>query len=151
MKASFTIVALAALLASPLMAQEHRMMGQGGGSMHDMMQEMMKPMMGAMVFAPEHLLARKDSLGLSAQQTTRLTAIRNAAKTAHDAAHADAKTHMDALAQALQAAAPDTTAVRQHFEAAHAAMGQAHLTMLIAAAQAKAVLTEEQRGRVNHH
>jgi hypothetical protein len=49
----------------------------------------------------------------------------------------------------MQANAPDTSSVRIHFQAAHAAMGQAHLTMLTAAAQAKAVLTDEQRGRVN--
>ena len=58
---------------------------------------------------------------------------------------------MDALAQAMQASAPDTGAVRLHFQAAHAAMGKAHLTMLTAAAQAKAVLTDEQRGWVNGH
>jgi hypothetical protein len=56
---------------------------------------------------------------------------------------------MDALAQAMQAAAPDTGAVKLHFQGAHAAMGKAHWTMLSAAAQAKAVLTDEQRGRVN--
>jgi hypothetical protein len=48
----------------------------------------------------------------------------------------------------MAAPAPDTTAVRQHFQAAHAAMGNAHWAMLRAAAQAKAVLTEAQRGRV---
>jgi LTXXQ motif family protein len=147
MKTSIGVVALAALLAAPLGAQEPGMMGQGG--MHEMMQEMMAPMMRGMAFAPDRLLDRKDALGLSAQQVARLTAIRDAAKTAHDAAHADAKTHMDALALTMQAAAPDTGAVKVHFQAAHAAMGKAHWTMLTAAAQAKALLTDEQRGRVN--
>ena len=154
---------LAALaLAAPLAAQQpakpdtgmmRHMMGQGMGQgmMPQMMQmqEMMGPMMRGMAFAPNHLLVRKDALGLSAQQVARLTAIRDGAKTTHDVAHADAKTHMDALAQAMQAAAPDTSAVKLHFQAAHAAMGKAHWVMLAAAAQAKAVLTDEQRGRVN--
>lgn len=147
MKASIGIAALAALLGAPLSAQEHDMAGQG--RMHEMMEEMMGPMMRGMAFAPDHLLARKDALGLTSPQVTRLTAIRDAAKTAHDAAHTDAKTHMDAVALAMQAAAPDTNAVRVHFQAAHDAMGRAHLTMLTAAAQAKAVLTDDQRGRVD--
>ncbi len=154
---------LVALVAAPLAAQQpakpdtgmmHDMMGPGMGQgmmpqMMMQMQEMMGPMMRGMAFAPDHLLMRKDALNLSAQQVARLTAIRDVAKTAHDAAQADAKTHMGALAQAMQASAPDTGAVRLHFQATHAAMGKAHLTMLTAAAQAKALLTDEQRGRVN--
>ena len=38
------------------------------------------------------------------------------------------------------------TALRDAAQAAHAAMGQAHWAMLSAAAQARAVLTETQRG-----
>ena len=147
MMARISVLGLAALLAAPLVAQEPGAMGQG--TMHAMMQEMMAPMMRGMAFAPDHLLARKDALGLSAQQMARLTAIRDASKAAHDAAHADAKTHIDALAVAMQAAVPDTSVLKLHFQAAHGAMGKAHWTMLTVAAQAKAVLTDEQRGRVN--
>jgi len=142
---SLTILAL---VAAPLAAQQPGMMGQGMPHMMQM-EQMMAPMMRGMAFAPDHLLMRKDALGLTAQQVTRLTALRDAAKTAHDAAEADGKAHMGALAQAMQASAPDTGAVRLHFQGAQAAMGKAHLTMLTAAAQAKALLTDEQRGRVN--
>jgi Spy/CpxP family protein refolding chaperone len=123
-----------------------RMMEMRGMMGH--MAQMMGPMMRGMGYNPEHLLMKQDQLQLTAQQTTRLTALRDATKTAHDAAQADAKTHMDALRQALQANAPDTSALRQHFQAAHSAMGNAHLAMLRASAQAKAVLTDAQRGRV---
>ena len=143
---SLTILAL---VTAPLAAQQPGMMGRGMMPHMMQMQEMMAPMMRGMAFAPNHLLERKDSLGLTAQQVTRLTALRDAAKTAHDAAHADAKAHMDGLAQALQANAPDSSAVKFHFQAAHAAMGKAHWTMLAAAAQAKALLTDEQRARVD--
>lgn len=139
---------LMASVAAPLAAQQPDMMGQGMPHMMQM-EQMMAPMMRGMAFAPDHLLMRKDVLGLTAQQVTRLTALRDAAKTAHDAAEADAKAHMDALAQAMEAGAPDTSAVKLHFQGAHAAMGKAHWTMLAAAAQAKALLTDEQRGRVN--
>jgi len=114
-----------------------------------MMREMMRPMMRFMAFTPEHLLERKDALALTAQQVTRLTALRDAAKTAHDAAGADAKSHAEALAQTMQASSPDTAAVRLHFQAAHAAMGTAHWVMLRAAAQARGLLTDAQRGRVD--
>jgi Spy/CpxP family protein refolding chaperone len=140
--------AVLALVAAPVSAQQPGMMGRGMMPHMMQMQEMMAPMMRGMAFAPNHLLERKDSLGLTAPQVARLTALRDAAKTAHDAAHAGAKAHMDAMAQAFQAAAPDTNAVKQHFQAAHAAMGKAHWTMLAAAAQAKALLTDEQRARV---
>lgn len=136
------------LVAAPLAAQQPGMMGQGMMPHMMPMEHMMAPMMGAMVFAPDHLLARKDSLGLTPQQLTRLTALRDAAKTAHDAAAAEAKAHMNALAQAFQGGAPDTAAVKLHFQAAHTAMGNAHWAMLTAAAQAKAALTDGQRARV---
>ena len=109
---------------------------------------MMEPMMRVMVYMPEHLLMKKEQLGLTDQQVTRITAIRDAAKTVHDAAQADVKTHTQALQQAMQASAPDTTALRQHFQAMHTAMGTAHFAMLKSAAQAKALLTDAQRGRV---
>ena len=169
MKALHTLFVLA--VAAPLAAQQPdsarkpatpmghemgQMMGPGmmQGRMMEMqgmmghMSQMMGPMMRGMAYNPEHLLMKKDQLQLTAQQITRLTALRDAAKTAYDAAQADAKTHMDALQQVLQANAPDTAALRQHFQAAHSAMGNAHLAMLRATAQAKAVLTDAQRGRV---
>jgi len=148
MKTSIGIAALVTLLAGPLGAQSAGMAGHDMAG-HDMMEQMMAPMMRGMAFAPDHLLGRQDALGLTPQQVTRLTALRDAAKTAHDAAHADAGVHMQALAQAMQVGAPDTSAVKLHFQAAHAAMGKAHWTMLAAAAQAKSLLTDEQRGRVN--
>ncbi len=144
-------LALLALAAAPLAAQQPQRMGRDQQMMSHMMQmeQMMAPMMRAMAFAPDHLLARKDSLNLTAQQISRLTALQDAAKTAHDQAAAGAKMHMDAMAQALNAASPDTSAVKAHFQEAHASMGKAHWAMLAAAAQARAVLTDEQRTRVD--
>jgi hypothetical protein len=152
------ILGLAILAVTPLAAQQPGRpdsMGRGmrherrGGMQHPMMGEMMRPMMRIMAFTPAHLLKRKDALGLTAQQVTRLTTLRDAAKTAHDAAMADAKTHGEALAQTMKANAPDTATVRLHFQGAHAAKGTAHWAMLRAAAQARGVLTDAQRGRVD--
>jgi hypothetical protein len=164
MKVFHTLLALA--VAAPLAAQQPDtskvrtpMAHEGHGMMQGRMMERHGPMMGhmshmagpmmrGMGYNPEHLLMKKDQLQLTAQQITRLTALRDAAKTTHDAAQADAKTHMDALQQVLQASTLDTTALRQHFQAAHSAMGNAHFAMLRATAQAKAVLNDAQRGRV---
>ncbi len=115
-----------------------------GGMMGDSaMEQMMHVMMGSMAFMPQHLVAMKDTLKLTPDQVTRLTAIAQRATTAHDAALAAAKPHVAEMAQAT-----DTAAMKHHFAAAHDAMGQAHWAMLSAAAQAKAVLTPAQRTQV---
>jgi hypothetical protein len=152
-------------IAAPLAAQDttharhaarrpHAGMAQRGqhGEMDDMMpmmREMMAPMMRVMAYTPEHLLSRKDSLKLTPDQISKLTAIQNSAKSTHDAAVADIKTHLDELSKAFQAASPDTNSLRMHFEAAHTAMGKAHWAMLSAAAQARAALTDAQRRKVD--
>lgn len=106
-------------------------------------------MMAVMASEPAHLLAMKAELRLTADQERRITAIRDAARPGHDAATQSGELHARELAQAMQAAAPDTVALRTHFEGAHAAMGRAHLDMLLAAAQARAVLTDAQRRQVD--
>ena len=118
-------------------------------NMMSMMREMMAPMMPIIAYTPDHLLARKHSLQLTADQVTKLTNIQNTAKSAHETAAADWKTHMNALDQAFQTASPDTATLRTHFDEAHAAMGKAHWTMLAAAAQARAVLTDAQRSKID--
>ncbi len=151
---------LALTVAVPLAAQQpdsarkpmrggmmqDRMMGMQGMMGHRT--DMMGPMMPGMAFAPAHLLAQKDALELTPQQVTRLTAMRDAMKTTHDAVHAEMQTHMDAMAAVMKAASPDSTQLKQHFQGTHAAMGRAHWVMLSAAAQARGMLTDVQRGRV---
>jgi Spy/CpxP family protein refolding chaperone len=160
MKLGMRALALTALLAAPLAAQQPMesdsvrhahggMMGPGmmeHGMMGPGMTEMM--MMGGMEYEPAHLLAINSELSLTAQQITALTALRDGAKRSHDAAMDRIKTHLDELRSALDAATPDTTAIRTHFLAAHDAMGQAHLAMLITNVRAKALLTDAQRAQV---
>lgn len=150
-----TPLLLALLVAAPLAAQQADSVKSPMG-MHPMMDpmmghmmEMMGPMMRTMAFVPDHLLARKDALDLTAQQVTRLTALRDAAKAARDAAQTEMQTHMAAMAETMKANTPDTTALKQHFQAGLAAMSRAHWAMLSSAAQARAILTDAQRGRVD--
>ncbi len=168
MKSMRMLLALA--IAAPLAAQQpdtakrpmpmgpgrmtHGEMGAMQGQDHmagmmGQMMEMMGPMMRSMAFAPDHLLARKDALALTPQQVTRLTALRDATQKTHDAAHTEMQMHMGEMAKAMEAAAPDTVQVKTHFQAAQAAMGRAHWSMLSAAAQARAILNDAQRGRVD--
>jgi Spy/CpxP family protein refolding chaperone len=120
-----------------------------GDSASGMLGGMMEGMMAGMAAAPEHLLAQKAALGLSADQERQVTALRDAARPAHDAALRDAQGHQRELTEVLRAAAPDTAAVRAHFQGAHAALGQAHLAMLTAAARARALLTDAQRRQLD--
>lgn len=148
MKRALILLACAAV---PLTAQQPAMRHDEHSRMAMMshMDDMMAPMMGVMAYAPDHLLDRKESLKLTAQQITRLTSLQDGAKKAHEQCAADAKPHMDAIAQGLRASAADTVALKQHFDAAHAAMGKGHWAMFGIAMQARAVLTEEQRAQVD--
>jgi hypothetical protein len=123
------------------MMKQHPDMGMDEMMMGD--STMMRVMMGSMAYMPQHLLALKDTLKLTADQVTNLNGIAQRAKTGRDAALAAAKPHLEEMA-----AATDTAAMKHHFMAAHDAMGQAHWAMLSAAAQAKAVLTAAQRAQV---
>ncbi|MGH7702045.1 MAG: hypothetical protein ACREMO_03060 [Gemmatimonadales bacterium] len=122
------------------------MMGGGQGMMP--MSERRDPMERGLAFGPAELLARKAVLGLTAQQEARLSSLRDAAEAGHDTAATGAKKHLEALAQSMAAAAPDLAEAKRHFEAARAAGGAGEWAMLRAAAQAKATLTDTQRGRV---
>lgn len=150
---------LALAVAAPLAAQQPDSARQPGPApmgprmklRHDMMghrMEMMGPMMRGMAFAPQHLLEHKDALELTPQQVTRLNALQDATKSAHDAAQTEMQTHLQAMTTVMKAANPDTNQLKQHFQAMQTAMGRAHWSMLSAAAQARGVLTDLQRGRV---
>ena len=147
-RSTLWLAALAALAAAPLAAQQP--MPPMGHMMGDpmAMQEMMGPMMEVMLYTPQHLLARRDALGLTSDQVSRLTALRAATQAAQDAAMTEAKTHLQELEQAANASAPDTSALKPHFQAAHAAMGKAHWLALASALQGRAVLNEAQRTRL---
>lgn len=125
-------------------------MGAGMGMMHGGGMGMMGAggaMARTMAFAPDRLLDHRAALGLSERQVQRLTQLRDDAKAAHDAQHEMAMKYMEELGKL--AGSTDTAAVRAAFMGHHQAMGSAHWIMLRAATQAKGVLTEVQRARVD--
>lgn len=135
--------------ASGLTAQQHQhgqdSVGQGGRSGMGMM---MGGGMALHAYQPDQLLEQRDTLGLSAEQVTRLEAIRKDAKAVHDQAMATHDQHHDQMMQVLQEARPDPAAVQTHFMGAHAAMGTAHWAEMDAGLKAMAVLTDAQRAKV---
>jgi len=150
------VIPLAIVLAAaagPVAAQQQPMHHAPAAAMHgDMMpgmDSMMAPMMRAMAYAPRHLLREKDALHLTADQVTMLTQLADSAKATHDAAAQQAQMHLGEMEQALHAAAPDTAAVKAHFDAAHRYMGDAMWAMLRSAALARADLTDAQRTQVD--
>jgi hypothetical protein len=112
------------------------------------MQEMMEPMAHVMLYTPQHLLPRKDALGLTADQVARLTALGAATTAAQDAAMTEARTHLEELQAAAEAASPDTAAVKTHFQAAQAAMGRARWLAIRSALEARALLSDPQRTKL---
>ena len=104
--------------------------------------------LGVGLYAPDRLVNRRDVLGLTPDQVSRLDALAQDAKQARDKAQAEAKPHWDQVAELWKQPAPDVAQIQQHAQAAMQAMQAAHLAQMAAAAQAKAVLTPEQRGRV---
>ncbi|HTT68994.1 MAG TPA: hypothetical protein VMF70_13295 [Gemmatimonadales bacterium] len=154
MRATAWLIFLAAA-ATPLAAQQHpapHPMASGGMMRDDMMRgmdSMMAPVMRVMAYAPEHLLKQKTALHLTADEVTLLTSLGDSAKAAHDAAAGQARMHLGEMEQVMHTAAPDTAAVKAHFDAAHRLMGDAMWAMLRAAAQARALLTDAQRSQVD--
>ncbi|HET7038704.1 MAG TPA: Spy/CpxP family protein refolding chaperone [Gemmatimonadales bacterium] len=103
---------------------------------------------GAMLYTPERLVNRRDALKLTPEQVSRLEALAQEARQARQRADTAARSHADALRQLWEAPAPDVKAIEQHHQALATARQAASLAEVRAAAQAKAVLTDEQRGHV---
>jgi hypothetical protein len=124
-------------------------MGQGMGRMQGDGMGMMGmggAMARTMAFAPTRLLDRKDVLALNDRQVRQLTELRDATQKTHDEQHALAERFMEEMKKL--AGSTDSAAVRRAFVGHHEAMGSAHWTMLRAAIQAKTMLTDVQRARV---
>jgi Spy/CpxP family protein refolding chaperone len=122
--------------AAPRMrAQEHRLGLLGMGRAEGM-------------FAPQILLSRRERLALTAEQSTQIEALGAEVKQARDKAEADAKPRQDKLAELWKADQPDATAIQAEMRGLMETRHAAALTAAAAAARAKGLLTDEQRGRV---
>jgi Spy/CpxP family protein refolding chaperone len=156
------IAGIALAFAGPLAAQQHHAemhpggmaMGQGHAMCQQMdMMDMMGMMGGGMLtpilqFAPARLLSHADHLGLTTDQVARLTALRDATAKAAEQAHEPAMAAHMKLDQAFKDSPQDTTAIRQYFMAHQTAMSNTQWIRANAALQARAILTPEQRMKI---
>lgn len=162
-------VVLALAIATPLAAQQpdssqmaapdslgrHHMMyhgqrgrGRGPWGGNRMMGGEGRSMGRDMAFDPARLLARKDVLGLSPQQASRLTTLQKGVEPTFTSARTEIRKQHDAIAAIMKADAPDTAQLKQHLQALQSAVNNAHWARISTAIQARAVLNESQRGRV---
>ena len=143
--------ALLVASGSGLAAQQHRH-GQGSGQPQGMPSQMGQmgtgPGMALRAYHPDRLLEQRDTLGLTADQVTRLEAIAAEARTAYDQAMATHDHHRQQMTEVIESEHPDPDAVQTHFMGAHAAMGTAHWAAMDAGLKAMAVLTDAQRSQV---
>jgi len=139
-----------ALAAQQPAPQNRQPMVPGGEPGFERMGPEFRPPLGfgGRMFSPTVLLERREVLNLSADQVSRLSTLENDFKAAREKAQADAKPHREELEKLWQQPTPDVTQLRTHAQALMQVQQGVHLTAITTMAQAKAILTPEQRGRV---
>lgn len=160
------LAALALMIPAVLAAQQHQHGHQQGAGQQcggpgqaacpagGMMQGQGMGMMGGgmfgsiMQFAPDNLLKQSAQLALTAEQVERLTALRDATAKAADDAHQPAMAAHMSLNKTMKESPGDTVAIRQYFLAHETAESNMQWIRASAAFQARALLTEAQRGMV---
>jgi Spy/CpxP family protein refolding chaperone len=155
-QAAILTTACAVALAAQQPAPQPRQPGgpPAGGPPEGQMRERMRPEFGPrggfamMAFSPTALLEHREALSLTADQVTKLSTLETDLKTARDKARTDSKPHRDELQKLLEQSAPDVTQVRAHAQALMQAEQTGRLNAITTSVQAKAVLSPEQRGRV---
>ncbi len=117
---------------------------------HHIMPERIGLGLGAPFFEyhPNRLIARREALGLTPEQVQRLESLAQEVRRAREAADSIAQARRPQLQQLWREAAPNVEQLRSQAEAILQARQRAAIAALTAAAQAKALLTPEQRGRV---
>lgn len=121
---------------------------EGGPAMRQRVHMGAGEVVGMRHFCPRALIQRKDFLGLTEEQVSRLEQLGEELQGVHEQALAEAEASHDALREAWQADQPDADVVRRYAQQAMEARQAAQLAMVGGAAQAKALLTPEQQGKM---
>ncbi|UCF40985.1 MAG: Spy/CpxP family protein refolding chaperone [Gemmatimonadota bacterium] len=121
---------------------------QGGPAMRQRIGMAAGELAGVRAFSPQALIQRKDFLGLTEEQVARLEQLGEELQGVHDQAVEEARSSHEALREAWQADQPDAEAVRRYARQAMEAHQAAQLAMVGSAAQAKALLSPEQQGKM---
>jgi Spy/CpxP family protein refolding chaperone len=121
---------------------------EGGPAMRQRMRMGAGELPGMRAYTPQVLIQHKDFLGLSEEQVSSLGQLGEELKGVHEQAEEQMKVSHEALREAWQADPPDADAVRRYAQQAMEARQAAQLAMVGGAAQAKALLTPEQQGKM---
>jgi Spy/CpxP family protein refolding chaperone len=105
--------------------------------------------MGQGWFAPQMLLHQRDRLDLTDDQVERLETLATEMREAHQAAAEATEPRVERLRELWDADQPDVNAIQSEMRALADARHAAALAGVAATAQAKALLTAEQRGRID--
>lgn len=144
---------IAALLFVPALEAQHGCPGcwggRGFGPMGPGVGRQMHPgLPGLGRLGPAALVRFRQQLELTDEQVSRLEALEQPLREAHEQARQTIQEHQRQLREAWQADEPDGAAIRSHMQAIMQAEQQAQLAAVDAALGARAVLTDEQRGRL---
>lgn len=145
-RALILAVALATAAATGAAAQGRGRDGPPGRGMRG--PEFARGMGGMRVYDPGFLLRRQSELGLTEGQIEQLTRLNTEAVTTREQARVAFVSQRAQLAEVLAGSDPDMEAARAHFDSAQVAMSNLQWVGISAAAQARTVLTEEQRVRL---
>lgn len=145
---SAVALTLTALTAGAALAQGRGMPGHRMAGQHAMQGGPAQMLPALAAFQPRLLLDRVTELGLSTEQVERLEALASEAETLVAEAQQTHQEYREAMMQEATRAAPDESRIAEAFWGAHAAMGKQHWAATHAALGAKAVLTPDQRTRV---
>ena len=130
---------------------QHGMMGQG--MMGQMGQGQMGRHIGMMAMGgpgPAMILRMDDALDLTQEQTSRLEALQEEVASTHRERMQETMSARREAASALEGDAPDFAAYEDALSRAASSMVQAHVTMARTSAEARQLLTEEQRQELHH-
>ena len=149
MKRILTFAAVLTLLVPATLVAQGRGAGRGGWEPDGPPRARGEMMLGhGLGFGPSHLLARRQALDLTAQQISRLEALEREVHVVEDATRSAVREHSDALREAWNAETLDADAVRTHTRALMEARQTLELARLDAALEARSLLDDGQRGRV---
>ncbi len=144
--AAMATVVMTVLAANVAEAQHPRSAGAGemGGQ-----RGMMQHARGRRTpFSPGHLLRRSAPLELNEDQIAELTELRDGLEAAGREAHSGRSGTQSRMRELMGSDEPDLNAIREEFMSNHAALGEFQWARIEAGVNARNLLTDEQRGRV---
>lgn len=146
-----TIAVMATVVVTVLaanVAEAQRPRSGVRGDMRGQRGVMQHPGVSGIPFAPGHLLHRSEPLELTEGQIAELTGLRDGLEAAGREARSGRSERQSRMHELLGSDDPDLSAIREEFTRNHTALGEFQWARIEAGVNARSLLTDEQRGRV---